>query len=197
MIAYEHWPQMPSDWRDLDADLNARLAASPVVSPDDFTFREQRCVALASEDNNRNDVAGLLFLNPGTVKTHWENAGNTLKGYLADSKDVALKAEANSPMYLHRLVYVLLDNEVIPMGTKIPRTRLDTEEAIYLKGLATGATSDQAGELVGAKRWKVTHELLPPLKEKLGAFTLPGIVSNAYRMEFFIPRTSTRPLSEG
>lgn len=190
MITYEHWPHMPESWRAIDAELSNKLAASPVVPPDTFTPRERRCVTLAAEDNDRTGVSTALFLAEGTVKSHWEHAGNKLKMYLAEHNDPALRAESDDRMHLHRLAYVMLDNGLIQVGDKMEPAELTQQEAIYLKGLASGASSESAGKYARVSRWALTHNLLPPLKEKLGVSTLPGIMGSSYRMKLFVPRPS-------
>jgi len=201
LIALEHWPEMAETWQHgIDEQLNATLRDELQLSFVPLAPKEWECIALASKDNAKEEIARKLEVGTQTINTHLSRAITKVKEALAyqtdDESEIARIKGLRIP--LHRLVYIALDCSMIPVGDEMEPAMLTPEEAIFLKALAKGETQQGAASWAGVNSvTTLKKRLLPGISAVLEAQTTPGMIGNAYRMKLFVPCPSPQlPESE-
>lgn len=188
MLAPEHWPQIPDEWQEINAQLDARLAASPILAADFFTPQQQRFIGIASEDTVPTSTSQTVFLSEKTIKTHLNHATIRFRESQPDLNDKLASNGRKIRIEQHRLAYVCLDNGIVPVGDEMDPVGLTPEEALVLKALAASEETVTAMRRAQAGQWAFRYRLAR-LKEKMQASTRAGVIGSSYRMRLFVPRT--------
>lgn len=196
MLAPEYWPQIPDAWQEISAQLDTRLEASPALDADFFTPRQQECIGFASEGEPPSAASRSLVLSKNTIKTHLRCATERFREIQPELNDEVPGTGRKPRIYQHRLVYVSLDNKIIPIGDEMDPAELTPSEALILKGLALGETVGVAAARLIIWGGLLTQTVLPEMQEKMGASSPAGIMGNSYRMRLYVPRGTIEASAE-
>jgi hypothetical protein len=179
---------MPEELQEIDVRLNADLEASPVLSSDFFTPQQRRFIGIGSEDIVPASTDQSTQTRKETIKTHLRYATDRFRGTQPDL-DVVVPGTSSKPrIFPHRLAYVCLDNEIVPVGDELDAVDLTPKEALVLKSLAVSETVLAAAKRAVMPHSTVARVILPQIREKMGVSTNPGVMGKSYRMRLFVPR---------